>query len=97
MIKKESKTERWKFKKITNIEQLDTTDMLDLEKDKSVVHKSTQTGEGLKILTPYQMLNRLPISLVQLKAGNNSKKLKKFNKTPIVFSVPFKKTYKTNL
>ena len=48
--------------------------MLDLEKDKSVVHKSTQTGEGLKILTPYQMLNRLPISLVQLKAGNNSKK-----------------------
>ena len=31
---------------------------------------------GLKILTPNQMLCRLPISLAQLKAGNNSEKLK---------------------
>ena len=31
---------------------------------------------GLKILTPNQMLSRLPISLVQLNAGNNSGKLK---------------------
>ena len=29
-------------------------------------------GEGLKILTPKQMLQRLPIALAQLKAGNNS-------------------------
>ena len=35
-----------------------------------------QEGEGLKILTPNQMLSRLPISLAQLKAGNNSAKLK---------------------
>ena len=35
-----------------------------------------QKGEGLKILTPNQMLSRLPISLAQLKAGNNSEKLK---------------------
>ena len=35
-----------------------------------------QSGEGLKILTPNQMLSRLPISLAQLKAGNNSEKLK---------------------
>ena len=33
-------------------------------------------GSGLKILTPSQMLSRLPISLAQLKAGNNSEKLK---------------------
>ena len=32
--------------------------------------------QGLKILTPNQMLSRLPISLAQLKAGNNSEKLK---------------------
>ena len=32
-------------------------------------------GEGLKILTPDQMLGRLPITIAQLKAGNNSKKL----------------------
>ena len=31
---------------------------------------------GLKILTPNQMLSRLPFTLAQLKAGNNSKKLK---------------------
>ena len=35
-----------------------------------------QEGRGLKILTPSQMLSRLPISLAQLKAGNNSEKLK---------------------
>ena len=35
-----------------------------------------QQGSGLKILTPNQMLSRLPISLAQLKAGNNSEKLK---------------------
>ena len=30
-----------------------------------------QEGSGLKTLTPNQMLSRLPISLAQLKAGNN--------------------------
>ena len=35
-----------------------------------------EQGLGLKILTPNQMLSRLPTSLVQLKAGNNSEKLK---------------------
>ena len=35
-----------------------------------------QSGEVLKILTPNQMLSRLPISLVRLNAGNNSEKLK---------------------
>ena len=33
-------------------------------------------GSGLKILTPNQMLSRLPISLAQLTAGNNSGKRK---------------------
>ena len=35
-----------------------------------------QQGLGLKILTLNQMLSRLPISLAQFKAGNNSQKLK---------------------
>ena len=35
-----------------------------------------QQGKGLKILTSKQILSRFPISLVQLKAGNNSEKLK---------------------
>ena len=34
-----------------------------------------QFGKGLKILTPYQMLKRLPIALAQVKAGNNSESL----------------------
>ena len=39
-------------------------------------NKQNEEGQGLKILTPNQMLSRLPIYLAQLKAGNNSKKLK---------------------
>ena len=35
-----------------------------------------QSGQGLTILTPNQMLSRLPIALAQLQAGNNSDKLK---------------------
>ena len=42
--------------------------------DKTDFDFSCSEGEGLKILTPNQMLNRLPISLAQLKAGNNSEK-----------------------
>ena len=38
-------------------------------------NKQNQQGQGLKILTPDQMLSRLPITLAQLKAGNNSQKL----------------------
>ena len=35
-----------------------------------------QSAEGIKILTPNQMLSRLPISLAQLEAGNSSNKRK---------------------
>ena len=35
-----------------------------------------QSEQGLKVLTPVQMLSRLPISLAQLKAGSSSEKLK---------------------
>ena len=37
-------------------------------------HKATK-GTGLKILNPKQMLQRLPIALTQVKAGNNSENL----------------------
>ena len=36
----------------------------------------SKKGEGLKILTNKQILNRLPILLAQIEAGNNSDKLK---------------------
>ena len=37
--------------------------------------KNNTSGKGLKILTPKQMLQRLPIALAQVKAGNNSENL----------------------
>ena len=36
------------------------------------IYDSKQERTGLKILTPKQMLQRLPIALAQIKAGNNS-------------------------
>ena len=46
------------------------------ESEFSSFDSSDTKGSGLKILTPNQMLSRLPISLAQLKARNNSEKLK---------------------
>ena len=63
MSKEERKTE--KPDKIVNI-----------LKEILKLNKQYQEGQGIKILTPSQMLSRLPISLAQLKAGNNSEKLK---------------------
>ena len=54
----------------------DTTDMPELESEESAAQRRNQSAKGLKILTPDQMLSRLPISLAQLKAGNSSQKLK---------------------
>ena len=55
----------------------------DLESIVEIVEKilrfnkqNQQKGQGIKILTPNQMINRLPIALAQLQAGNNSNKLK---------------------
>ena len=56
-----------------------------------IKQQQKQEGQGLKILTLSQMLSRLPISLAQLEAGNNSKKTKKRNKAIIIFSLLFKK------
>ena len=57
-------------------EQLDTRDMPELKSEESTAQRRNQQRKGLKILTPNQMLSRLPISLAQLNAGNNSEKLK---------------------
>ena len=46
------------------------------EEDREILRNMNNEGRGLKILTNKQMLNRLPILLAQIQAGNNSKKLK---------------------
>ena len=50
----------------------------DLESKESPSQGRTESSsrKRIKILTPSQMLNRLPIYLAQLKAGNNSEKRK---------------------
>ena len=68
------KEKSYKEKQESN-EQLDTRDMPELESEESAAKRRNQQGQGLKILTPDQMLSRLPITLSQLKAGNNSQKL----------------------
>ena len=50
--------------------------ILEIVKEILKFNEQNQQGKGLKILTPNQMLNRLPIALSQLQAGNNSDKLK---------------------
>ena len=40
------------------------------------LNNEKESGKGLKILTLDQMLSRLPITLAQLKVGNNSEKRK---------------------
>ena len=48
----------------------------DLESKKFAKQRRNQQGQALKMLTSDQMLSRLLISLAQLNAKNNSKKLK---------------------
>ena len=51
------------LKKVINIDEK----ILDFNKE--------QKGKGFKILTPKQMLQRIPIALAQIKAGNTSENL----------------------
>ena len=59
----------------------DLKDIVDLynlksDSDSKKYSDTSKKGEGLKILTNKQMLNRLPILLAQIQAVNNSKSLK---------------------
>ena len=63
---------------VTNVPKDEVSKVEENEKIIDVVEKILElnTEKGLKILTPDQMLSRLPTILAQLKAGNNSEKLK---------------------
>ena len=45
---------------------LDILDLPNLETEEPAEQRRNQTGQGLKLLTPNQMLSRLPIVLAQL-------------------------------
>ena len=74
-LSKESKEAR------TNIENIYSTrkaaiDFFDQYISRaSDARRQATKGPGLKMLTPRQMLQRLPIALAQIKAGNNSESL----------------------
>ena len=71
------------LKELAPYKQSDTTGIPDLESEESAVQGRNQQGQGLKILTPNQILSRLPISLAQLKAGNNSENFKNEIRQPL--------------
>ena len=50
-------------------------EMIEIVEETLEFNKQIQQGKIIKILTPHQMLGRLPIYLSQLKAANNSQKL----------------------
>ena len=57
-----------------------------LEANKRAAEKQTEQEEtGLKVLTPKQMLQRLPIALAQVKAGNSESLLNEIRQ--IVYSL----------
>ena len=64
----------------SNINRKETSKNENLEKLVEIVEKildfnKQQKGKGIKILTPKQMLQRLPITLAQVKAANTSENL----------------------
>ena len=65
------------FKSNTFPIKADTTPRATSINEKSFMGEtsSQRKGTGLKILTPKQMLQILPIALAQIKAGNNSESL----------------------
>ena len=74
MSENEVKNKRLNYLKDLVRKIVDVNQKLDEKSEKEAAQK--QKGEGLKILTPKQMNTGLPILLAQLKAGNNSQKLK---------------------
>ena len=50
--------------------------IVDIVKKILEFNRQNQEGQGLKIVTPDQIISRFPINLAQLKAENNSEKLK---------------------
>ena len=71
---RESKIARKNIEKLYEVRQV-AIDFYDgfTSKASEARHQSRKKGEELKILTPKQMFQRLPIALAQIKAGNNLK------------------------
>ena len=56
--------------------------------------EKVKEGKGLKIWTPNKLLTRIPILLAQIKAGNNSNKLKNEIRKILYFCISIRKLLK---
>ena len=62
-----------------------------------VNYNAKQGGEGLKILTPKQILQRLPISLPQVKAGKSSESLSNEIRQIVLFFASIKTNHQKGI
>ena len=61
---------------------------------KDIYESKQKEGTGLQILTPKQMLKRLPIALAQISAGDNSEiLLSEIRQIVYLFFVSIKRNY----
>ena len=67
---------REKFKNLKKDVKSDELKDIVKELERAIFGNEELSGSGLKILSNKKMLNRLPILLAQIQAGNNSNKLK---------------------
>ena len=90
-----------KFNKVISSEEERMTEKADkitkIVKKILKFNRRIQRGQGIKILTLNQMLSRLPITLAQLKAGNNSEKLKNEIRQLLYSFLSFKKYVQTSV
>ena len=66
-------------------------------KTKTAEEQTEQGGTELKILSPKQMLQILPIALAQVKAGNNSESLLKKIRQIVNFFLSIKTNHKKSI
>ena len=57
------------------VSKIEEEKIIDIVEKILELNKEKNLGRWLKILTPDQMISSLPITLAQLKAGNNSESL----------------------
>ena len=75
-LKHKSEKQSYTIKNIRNLYDLILNDSAKIKSETICKSKQNKaTGRRLKILTPKQMLQRLPIALAQVKAGNKSERL----------------------
>ena len=78
-----------------DIENVDIRDIPDLESEEDA--EKRQKEHGLKIMTPSQLITRLPSLLAQKQTGYNSQKLNNEIRKNYLFFVQLKESIKNSL